>query len=151
MVIEFFGFFFNIILGTIGHFLYDWSNNNKIIGFFFATDESIWQHLKLGITPVLLWIIIELLTSNLNNIFFVKFICILIFILTLLFLYYFYKLFTKKNILFLDISIFYISLFVSYYFSIILFNNLSSNFILNLIGFIGIIFILFFYKVFNKY
>lgn len=151
MLIEFFGFLFNIILGTIGHFLYDWSNNNKIIGFFFATDESIWQHLKLGITPVLLWIIIELLTSNLNNIFFVKFICILIFILTLLFLYYFYKLFTKKNILFLDISIFYISLFVSYYFSIILFNNLSSNFILNLIGFIGIIFILFFYKVFNKY
>ena len=151
MLIEFFGFLFNIILGTIGHFLYDWSNNNKIIGFFFATDESIWQHLKLGITPVLLWIIIELLTSNLNNIFFVKFICILIFILTLLFLYYFYKLFTKKNILFLDISIFYISLFVSSYFSIILFNNLSSNFILNLIGFIGIIFILFFYKVFNKY
>ena len=151
MLIEFFGFLFNIILGTIGHFLYDWSNNNKIIGFFFATDESIWQHLKLGITPVLLWIIIELLTSNLNNIFFVKFICILIFILTLLFLYYFCKLFTKKNILFLDISIFYISLFVSYYFSIILFNNLSSNFILNLIGFIGIIFILFFYKVFNKY
>ena len=74
MLIEFFGFLFNIILGTIGHFLYDWSNNNKIIGFFFATDESIWQHLKLGITPVLLWIIIELLTSNLNNIFFVKFI-----------------------------------------------------------------------------
>ena len=57
MLIEFFGFLFNIILGTIGHFLYDWSNNNKIIGFFFATDESIWQHLKLDITPVLLWII----------------------------------------------------------------------------------------------
>lgn len=151
MLIEIFGFIFSIILGTIGHFLYDWSNNNKIIGFFFATNESIWQHLKLGITPILLWIIVELLTSNLNNIFFVKFICILIFVLTLLFLYYFYKLFTKKNILFLDISIFYISLFVSSYFSIILFNNLSSNFILNLIGFIGIIFILFFYKVFNKY
>ena len=32
MLIEFFGFLFNIILGTIGHFLYDWSNNNKIIG-----------------------------------------------------------------------------------------------------------------------
>ena len=151
MLIEIFGFIFSIILGTIGHFLYDWSNNNKIIGFFFATNESIWQHLKLGITPILLWIIVELLTSNLNNNFFVNFICILIFVLTLLFLYYFYKLFTKKNILFLDISIFYISLFVSYYFSIILFNNLSSNFILNLIGFIGIIFILFFYKVFNKY
>lgn len=151
MLIEFFGFLFNIILGTIGHFLYDWSNKNKIIGFFFATDESTWQHLKLGITPILLWIIVELLTSNLNNIFFVKFISILIFILTLLFLYYLYKFIFKKNILFLDISIFYISLFVAYLISIILFKNLSSNFILNLVGFFGIIFIFCYYKFFNKY
>lgn len=151
MLIEIFGLIFSILLGTIGHFLYNWSSKNKIIGFFFATNESVWQHLKLGITPILLWIIIELLTVNFNNIFFVKFVSIISFILTLLFLYYFYKLFTNKNILFLDIFIFYISLTIAYYISIKLFSTATSNFIINFVGFIGIVFILLCYKAFNKY
>ena len=150
MIIEIFGLIFSILLGTIGHFLYNWSSKNKIIGFLFATNESVWQHLKLGITPILLWTIIELLTTNLNNIFFIKFISIISFILSLLFLY-FYKLFTNKNILFLDIFIFYISLAVAYYISINLFSTLTANFIINFIGFIGIVFLLVCYRFFNKY
>ena len=151
MVIEIIGLLFSIIIGTIGHFIYDWSNKNKLLGFLFATNESVWQHIKLGITPILLWTIIELLTYKFNNLFFAKFISIISFIIILLTLYVSYKYFAKKNILFLDILIFYISLAVAYYISIKLILSLNSSLIINFIGLIGIIIILYFYKIFNKY
>ena len=40
MLIEIFGLLFSIIVGTIGHFLYQWSGYNNIVGFFFAKDET---------------------------------------------------------------------------------------------------------------
>jgi len=151
MLIEIIGLLFSMIVGTIGHFIYDWSDKNKLIGFLFATNESVWQHLKLGITPIILWTIIELLTFNFNNLFFTKFFSIISFIIVLLSLYYIYKYFSKKNILFLDILIFYISLAISYYVSIKLLFSLDSSFIFNFIGIFGIFFILFCYKILNKY
>ena len=149
MLFEIFGLIFSIILGTLGHFLYNLSNMNKIIGFVFAKNESFFEHLKLGITPILLWTIIEFLTNNFNNLFFSKFICILIFAFILMILYYGYKFFLKKNILFLDILIFYISLTLAYFVSINILIYTSFNIFLNIIGIIGIVGVIFSYIIFN--
>ena len=149
MLFEIFGLIFSIILGTLGHFLYNLSNMNKIIGFVFANNESFFEHLKLGITPILLWTIIEFLTNNFNNLFFSKFICILIFAFILMILYYGYKFFLKKNILFLDILIFYISLTLAYFVSINILIYTSFNIFLNIIGIIGIVGVIFSYIIFN--
>ena len=35
------------ILGTIGHFLFEWTGENAIVGLFFPVNESTWEHLKL--------------------------------------------------------------------------------------------------------
>ena len=43
-------------------------------------DESVIEHIKLGVTPILLWTIVELFTNYSANLFFSKFISILIFI-----------------------------------------------------------------------
>lgn len=43
------------ILGSISHFLYDLTNNSIIIGSIFPVNESIWEHLKLLLLPVILW------------------------------------------------------------------------------------------------
>ncbi len=150
MTIEILGLVFSMIIGTVGHFFYAFSNKNKVIGFLFAKDESVWEHLKLGITPILMWTIIELLTFNFNSLFFSKFIAILVFSFLLMSLYYGYKLIIKNNILFLDILIFYICLASSYYVSIKLLAYYSSGFILNLIGFIGLVAIIITYFIFNK-
>lgn len=56
-MLEIIGTFFIIILGTINHFLYDWFNHNKIIGYFTAVNESTWEHLKLVIAPSFIWLI----------------------------------------------------------------------------------------------
>lgn len=49
------GIFFVLIIGTISHFIYDWSGRNPILGFFFPINESIWEHMKLVFFPMLLY------------------------------------------------------------------------------------------------
>ena len=47
------------VLGTISHFLYDISNHNKIIGLFSSVNESTWEHIKIALTPTILWSLID--------------------------------------------------------------------------------------------
>ena len=150
MLIEIFGLVFSIIVGTIGHFLYDWSNKHKLFGFLFAKNESTWEHIKLGVTPIILWTIIELLTFDFNCLFFAKFISIITFILLLLVFYYLYKYVFKKNNTFFDILLFYICLGISYTVSIKLINLYNCGILLNFIGFVGICSIIYLYFRFNK-
>lgn len=49
---------FVIILGTILHFTYEWSGENKIVGIFSAVNESTWEHLKLIFYPMLITTIV---------------------------------------------------------------------------------------------
>ncbi len=46
-------------IGTLSHFLYDWSHENKILGLFTAVNESTWEHVKIAITPTLLWSLVD--------------------------------------------------------------------------------------------
>ena len=146
---EIIGLVFEIVLGTIGHFLYEWSGYNKLVGFLFSKNESTWEHMKLGITPIILWTCIELLTGNINNLFFAKFSNIIAFSFTLLVLYTTYKYIVKKNILFVDILIFYISLFVGKFVSLKIINANYFGPFLNFISLIGIIFMFYLYNKFN--
>lgn len=41
------GFIFTAILGTLLHFLFDWTNGSVIAALFSAVNESIWEHMKL--------------------------------------------------------------------------------------------------------
>ena len=41
--------------GTLAHFLYDLTGEHRPIGLFTAVNESIWEHIKIAITPSLLW------------------------------------------------------------------------------------------------
>lgn len=150
MIIELLGFVFTIMVGTIGHFLYEKSNYNKVIGFLFSKNESTWEHMKLGITPIILWTIVEFFTYNFNNLFFAKFVSIIAFSLSLYILYYGYKKIVRRNILFLDILVFYISLFLATVVSINILMNMGYGVLLNFLGFVGIIFILYLYKKFSK-
>ncbi|MEG0371708.1 MAG: DUF6512 family protein [Clostridium sp.] len=43
------------LLGSLLHFVYDWSSQMAIVGIFAPVNESIWEHLKLAFFPLLLW------------------------------------------------------------------------------------------------
>ncbi len=49
------GILFVLITGTLAHFVYEWSGNNFILGFFFPVNESIREHMKLCFFPMLVW------------------------------------------------------------------------------------------------
>ena len=53
------GFIIIGLFGTIGHFLYEWTGENTLIGYFFPVNESTWEHLKLLFFPTALFSLIE--------------------------------------------------------------------------------------------
>ena len=53
------GFLFTGILGTLFHFLFDWTNGNILAALFSAVNESIWEHMKLLFYPMFLFAGIE--------------------------------------------------------------------------------------------
>lgn len=50
------GFFVVGILGTLFHFVYDWSGQAWFVGLFVPVNESTWEHMKLLFIPMLLYI-----------------------------------------------------------------------------------------------
>lgn len=53
------GFIFTVVAGTLLHFTYEWSGYNPLVGLFSAVNESTWEHLKLLITPMLVFGVLE--------------------------------------------------------------------------------------------
>lgn len=49
------GIIFVVVLGIISHFVYEWSGNLFLAGFFFPVNESIWEHMKLIFFPTLIY------------------------------------------------------------------------------------------------
>lgn len=49
---------FTIIVGTLLHFVYEWSNNNIVVGIIGAINESTWEHLKILFIPMLITTIV---------------------------------------------------------------------------------------------
>lgn len=57
------------LIGSIMHFLYDFTGDNVIIGAIAPVNESVWEHLKLVLLPVILWWTIYYCTvGEMNNI-----------------------------------------------------------------------------------
>lgn len=44
-----------IVLGTLWHFVYEWTGKNFIVGLFFPVSESTWEHMKLCFFPMSLY------------------------------------------------------------------------------------------------
>ncbi len=54
---------FMLVLGTLMHFFYRWSNQNPLVGLVAPVNESVWEHLKLLFFPGLIFLEIELFLS----------------------------------------------------------------------------------------
>ena len=47
------------VLGTILHFLYDWTGESGVVKPFSAIDESTWQHMKIMYFPMLIFGVVQ--------------------------------------------------------------------------------------------
>lgn len=108
-----FSFIIISIVGTLFHFLYDWSGHNKMIGLFAAVNESTWEHIKIALTPSLLWGLIDGFLYGANpNYFLAKSMSLLTMIVVIPVLFYLYSYILKKHVLIIDILIFYVAIFL---------------------------------------
>ena len=109
---EFVSAIFSMILGTLLHFTYDWSDKNTFVGIFSAINESTWEHLKILFFPILITTIIGYFYTKKET---DNYICykvkglLLSIIFTTVF-FYTYNGVLGSNILILDISSFYASI-----------------------------------------
>ena len=112
------------IVGTLLHFTYELSCHNKIVAIFSAVNESTWEHIKICMTPTILWFVYEVIKFGFNSNFLVaESLCLLTIIILIPILFYSYTLFTKKAILLIDVICFYITVICS---------RLVFNYIVNL-------------------
>ena len=58
------GFAFVSIVGTLWHFIYRWTGNNRLVALVCPVNESPWEHLKLLWFPFLLWCLINLRSTK---------------------------------------------------------------------------------------
>ena len=101
------------IVGTLAHFLYDISNHNKIIGLFAAVNESTWEHIKIAITPTLLWALYDGYIYGSNpNYFTAKIASLLIITIVIPLIFYSQKLLLKKDYVLINVLSFYIAIFL---------------------------------------
>ena len=131
------------IVGTLLHFVYEWSHHNKIVAIFAAVNESTWEHIKICMTPTILW---SLLYIGKPNYIIALALSLLTIIIVIPMLFYTYTAFTKKSILFIDVICFYVTVITSqlvfHYF--IDMSNLTSIYTYLSIGLLVIEFVLYF-------
>lgn len=102
------------IVGTLLHFTYEISHHNKFVAIFSAVNESTWEHIKICMTPTILWSLYDGYVYGMNSNYLIgKSLCLLTIILLIPILFYTYTLFTKKSILFIDVICFYITVICS--------------------------------------
>lgn len=115
---EIWGAVITILIGSILHFVYGWSDGSKIVAFFGAVNESTWEHLKLAFWPTFIFTLIEWVRfrKDLKNFCFASFIKIISMPIIIIGLFYLWLAFFKDNFIY-DISIFVVAVIVGYYLS----------------------------------
>ena len=108
------GIVFIIILGSILHFTFEWSGSQAVVGVFSAVNESVWEHLKLGFWPAIVFALIEFkyLKKSTSNFLFAKTIGIYLIPIIIMVIFYSYTAVLGESILVIDILSFVIAVIV---------------------------------------
>jgi hypothetical protein len=103
---EIVGVFWMIIVGSLLHFTYEWSNNLTFVGVISSINESVWEHLKLGYWSLIFFSLIEYPAINryVNSFLLGKALGIVVLEATIIGVFYSYTAIIKRSILWVDIS-----------------------------------------------
>lgn len=132
---------FVCIAGTLLHFTYKFFGENNFVALFSAVNESVWEHLKLLLFPMLLTTIIGYfyIGKNIPSFLCSKAIGIIISMLFIIIFFYTYTGIIGKSIIFIDIASFFVAVILGEYISYKLMisnfecNNIIATIILSVI------------------
>lgn len=109
------GFVFVSIIGTLAHFVYEWTNKSVIAALFCPINESPWEHLKLIFFPYLIWTVIQaFIMRGAKNLLPAKFIGVFVGMTATLSFFYTYTGIVGRNIDWLNILSFFIGVFIAF-------------------------------------
>jgi hypothetical protein len=112
---ELFGILFITVLGGLLHFTFELSGYNPVVGAFSAVNESVWEHLKLGFWPALLYAIIGFwfIRKDVNNFFLAKTVVPYAIAAVIPAVFYSYTSITGESIFVIDILSFIVAVIVA--------------------------------------
>lgn len=116
------------LLGSVFHFLYEYSEENPFVALIAPVSESTWEHLKLLFFPVLFLTILEYFIRRPSPaaLFGSRLAGVLAGMASIVLLFYAYTFFTVRNFLVLDILIFAFAVCITYIISGHLFCHFKS-------------------------
>lgn len=114
-MLYFIGFFAISIIGTLLHFTFELSGKNILFAPFSAINESVWEHLKIAVIPIILWTFVEFVTLKFrrDNLWVSLLVKVFTVIGCITILYYIYIAIFDIHNLWVTIFIFYFSILVS--------------------------------------
>jgi hypothetical protein len=135
------GIVFIIILGSILHFTFEWSGSQAVVGVFSAVNESVWEHLKLGFWPAIVFALIEFkyLKKSTNNFLFAKTVGTYLIPITIVVIFYSYTAILGESLLVIDILSFIIAVIVGQFVSYKLLTSKTLPYNLDRVSIIALI------------
>ncbi len=110
------GFAVTSFLGTVLHFLYEWTNKSPITALISSINESTWEHMKLLYFPMLIFSLIERrFFLKREDFWYVNLMGISIGLILIPVLFYTYNGIFGASPDWFNIAIFFISAFIAYY------------------------------------
>ncbi len=117
------------LLGSVLHFLFDWTKHNRIVAFFSAVNESYWEHIKIAVWPVFLLqiVLFSLGGYQITSLVPAATIALYSIPVSMVGLVFLYKSVAKRNILWLDISIFFTCIAIAQSIFVLLLGQLAPS------------------------
>jgi hypothetical protein len=117
------------LLGSVLHFLFDWTSHNRFVAIFSAVNESYWEHIKIAIWPVFFLQVVLFASGGYQYTSFIPAATISLYSIpvSMVGLVFVYKAVTKKNILWLDISIFFVCIAIAQSSFVLIFDQLNPT------------------------
>jgi len=56
-----------LVVGTLWHYLYDWTGGNDLIAVVAPINESVWEHLKLGYGGTIMLVVLDVVRRRANT------------------------------------------------------------------------------------
>ena len=114
--VHMFGAVFTSIMGTLLHFVYEWSGESRWSSLISSVNESTWEHLKLLVVPYLIFAVYEYFVygKNVQNFAAAKIYALFVGLGSIIVLFYVYSGIIGHHIPILSILVFYIAVSASY-------------------------------------
>ncbi len=120
------GFAVTSLLGTLLHFVYEWTGKSILAAPFSAVNESTWEHMKLLFFPMLIFSLVESrFFREYDNFWCIKLRSTLLGLALIPIIFYTYNGAIGKSPDFINISIFFIAAAISYIYEVRQFNKNS--------------------------